>query len=77
MRLIIILFQPHIISLDHAVKLLITDANDDSDKICTRGRRLYDIANVLMSIGLIKKAPTPKAFQYIGPFVEAASNSKG
>ncbi|XP_068117310.1 transcription factor E2F8 [Hyperolius riggenbachi] len=50
--------KPQIVSLDVAAKILIgEDQIDDSDKgkFKTKIRRLYDIANVLSSLGLIKK----------------------
>ncbi|XP_066439671.1 transcription factor E2F8 isoform X1 [Eleutherodactylus coqui] len=67
---------PQIVSLDIAAKILIgEDQLEDLDKskFKTKIRRLYDIANVLSSLSLIKKVHVTEergrkpAFQWIGP----------
>ncbi|XP_056383757.1 transcription factor E2F8 [Hyla sarda] len=67
---------PQIVSLDIAAKILIgEDQLDDLDKskFKTKIRRLYDIANVLSSLNLIKKVHVTEergrkpAFQWTGP----------
>lgn len=68
--------KPQIVSLEIAAKILIgEDQIDDLDKskFKTKIRRLYDIANVLSSLGLIKKVHVTEergrkpAFQWTGP----------
>ncbi|XP_075044543.1 transcription factor E2F8 isoform X2 [Mixophyes fleayi] len=68
--------RPQIVSLDIAAKILIgEDQLDDLDKskFKTKIRRLYDIANVLSSLNLIKKVHVTEergrkpAFQWTGP----------
>lgn len=71
------MLQPHIISVDHTLRMLVGEAGDDGERLRTRGRRLYDIANVLTSLGLVKKVPAAKAFQYMGPDVEALTSEEG
>ncbi|XP_066987804.1 uncharacterized protein [Macrobrachium rosenbergii] len=66
--------QPHIISLDNAIRLLVGEAGESGDRLRARGRRLYDIANVLTSLGLVRRIPAAKAFQYIGPVVDPIVN---
>ncbi|XP_018106781.1 E2F transcription factor 7 L homeolog isoform X1 [Xenopus laevis] len=64
-----------IISLEIAAKILIEESQDAADhsKFKTKVRRLYDIANVLTSLGLIKKVHVTDergrkpAFKWIGP----------
>nr|DBA31152.1 TPA: hypothetical protein GDO54_007048 [Pyxicephalus adspersus] len=64
-----------IITLEIAAKILIEESQDVSDhsKFKTKVRRLYDIANVLTSLGLIKKVHVTEergrkpAFKWIGP----------
>ncbi|XP_073506803.1 transcription factor E2F7 [Phyllobates terribilis] len=64
-----------IITLEIAAKILIEESQDLSDhsKFKTKVRRLYDIANVLTSLGLIKKVHVTEergrkpAFKWIGP----------
>ncbi|NXT75498.1 E2F7 factor, partial [Zapornia atra] len=64
-----------IVTLDIAAKILIEDTQDtvDHSKFKTKVRRLYDIANVLTSLGLIKKVHVTEergrkpAFKWIGP----------
>ncbi|MEE6480668.1 hypothetical protein FKM82_012645 [Ascaphus truei] len=71
-----------IITLDIAAKILIEESQDASDhsKFKTKVRRLYDIANVLTSLGLIKKVHVTEergrkpAFKWIGP-VNVTSDS--
>ncbi|KAG8196580.1 hypothetical protein JTE90_014141 [Oedothorax gibbosus] len=71
-----------VISLSVAAKVL--NGFQGSDKIAqvkTQIRRLYDIANVLSSIGLIQKEVTidqngrKPAFRYIGPDLDAGSGT--
>ncbi|KAM3919711.1 transcription factor E2F8 [Leptodactylus fuscus] len=68
--------SPQIVSLDIAAKILIgEDQLEDLDKskFKTKIRRLYDIANVLSSLNLIKKVHVTEergrkpAFQWTGP----------
>ncbi|KFV17822.1 Transcription factor E2F7, partial [Tauraco erythrolophus] len=64
-----------IVTLDVAAKILIEETQDtvDYSKFKTKVRRLYDIANVLTSLGLIKKVHVTEergrkpAFKWIGP----------
>uniref|UniRef100_A0A803JLK1 Transcription factor E2F7 n=1 Tax=Xenopus tropicalis TaxID=8364 RepID=A0A803JLK1_XENTR len=64
-----------IITLEIAAKILIEESQDAADhsKFKTKVRRLYDIANVLTSLGLIKKVHVTDergrkpAFKWIGP----------
>ncbi|NXE05628.1 E2F7 factor, partial [Lophotis ruficrista] len=64
-----------IVTLDTAAKILIEGTQDtvDHSKFKTKVRRLYDIANVLTSLGLIKKVHVTEergrkpAFKWIGP----------
>uniref|UniRef100_A0A8B9S655 Transcription factor E2F7 n=1 Tax=Apteryx owenii TaxID=8824 RepID=A0A8B9S655_APTOW len=64
-----------IVTLDIAAKILIEESQDtvDHSKFKTKVRRLYDIANVLTSLGLIKKVHVTEergrkpAFKWIGP----------
>ncbi|KAM5172836.1 transcription factor E2F7 [Mantella aurantiaca] len=64
-----------IITLEIAAKILIEESQDVSDhsKFKTKVRRLYDIANVLTSLELIKKVHVTEergrkpAFKWIGP----------
>ncbi|KAK1169217.1 transcription factor E2F7-like [Acipenser oxyrinchus oxyrinchus] len=64
-----------IVSLDIAAKILIDESQDAADhsKFKTKVRRLYDIANVLTSLALIKKIHVTEergrkpAFKWIGP----------
>lgn len=64
-----------IITLDVAAKILIEESQDtpDHSKFKTKVRRLYDIANVLTSLALIKKVHVMEergrkpAFKWIGP----------
>nr|XP_014426702.1 transcription factor E2F7 isoform X1 [Pelodiscus sinensis] len=71
-----------IVTLDIAAKILIEESQDAADhsKFKTKVRRLYDIANVLTSLGLIKKVHVTEergrkpAFKWIGP-VEFNGNS--
>ncbi|XP_069758404.1 transcription factor E2F7 [Narcine bancroftii] len=66
--------DPGTIGLDAAAKILIDGQPDsvDNSKFKTKIRRLYDIANVLTSLGLIKKVHVNErgrkpAFQWVGP----------
>nr|XP_045613554.1 uncharacterized protein LOC123767697 [Procambarus clarkii]XP_045613555.1 uncharacterized protein LOC123767697 [Procambarus clarkii]XP_045613556.1 uncharacterized protein LOC123767697 [Procambarus clarkii]XP_045613557.1 uncharacterized protein LOC123767697 [Procambarus clarkii]XP_045613558.1 uncharacterized protein LOC123767697 [Procambarus clarkii]XP_045613559.1 uncharacterized protein LOC123767697 [Procambarus clarkii]XP_045613560.1 uncharacterized protein LOC123767697 [Procambarus clarki len=74
LMLLLVSPQPHIISLESAVRILIGEVGEDGERLRTRGRRLYDIANVLTSLGLVRKVPTAKAFQYVGPAVEVTDS---
>ncbi|XP_064022432.1 transcription factor E2F7 [Pogoniulus pusillus] len=64
-----------IVTLDVAAKILIEETQDtvDHSKFKTKVRRLYDIANVLTSLGLITKVHVTEergrkpAFKWIGP----------
>ncbi|XP_033101778.1 uncharacterized protein LOC117104932 [Anneissia japonica] len=65
-----------LISLDDAARILIGDENfqiDENAKLKTKVRRLYDIANILSSLQLIKKVHVTEnrgrkpAFKWIGP----------
>ncbi|NWV52758.1 E2F7 factor, partial [Daphoenositta chrysoptera] len=64
-----------IVTLDIAAKILIEETQDtvDHSKFKTKVRRLYDIANVLTSLGLIKKVHVTEergrkpAFKWVGP----------
>ncbi|CAK6959957.1 LOW QUALITY PROTEIN: transcription factor E2F7 [Scomber scombrus] len=63
------------VTLDTAAKILIEESQDSSShsKYKTKVRRLYDIANVLTSLGLIKKVHVREergrkpAFKWLGP----------
>ncbi|XP_045197671.2 transcription factor E2F8-like isoform X2 [Mercenaria mercenaria] len=71
--------RPKTVNLDLSAKLLIGDANIDrteNAKFKTKIRRLYDIANILTSLNLIRKVHVTEirgrkpAFKYIGPDIE-------
>ncbi|KAK3577398.1 hypothetical protein CHS0354_032245 [Potamilus streckersoni] len=71
--------RPKTVNLDLSAKILIGDANVDkteSAKFKTKIRRLYDIANILTSLDLIRKVHVTEirgrkpAFKYIGPDVD-------
>uniref|UniRef100_A0A8C3QR06 Transcription factor E2F7 n=1 Tax=Cyanoderma ruficeps TaxID=181631 RepID=A0A8C3QR06_9PASS len=76
-----------IVTLDIAAKILIEETQDtvDHGKFKTKVRRLYDIANVLTSLGLIKKVHVTEergrkpAFKWIGPveFPEKTDELRG
>ncbi|NXO82804.1 E2F7 factor, partial [Sitta europaea] len=76
-----------IVTLDIAAKILIEETQDtvDHSKFKTKVRRLYDIANVLTSLGLIKKVHVTEergrkpAFKWIGPveFSEKTDELRG
>ncbi|NXQ53960.1 E2F7 factor, partial [Anthoscopus minutus] len=76
-----------IVTLDIAAKILIEETQDtvDHSKFKTKVRRLYDIANVLTSLGLIKKVHVTEergrkpAFKWIGPveFPEKTDELRG
>lgn len=70
-------FQRYLLSLDDALKMLMGDTCEDTDRLRTRGRRLYDIANVLTSLGLVQRVPLAKGFRYIGPEVEPIPSDEG
>nr|XP_060633404.1 transcription factor E2F7 [Anolis sagrei ordinatus] len=71
-----------IVTLDIAAKILIEESQDTADhsKFKTKVRRLYDIANVLTSLGLIKKVHVTEergrkpAFKWIGPVEFSGDN---
>ncbi|KAM4748871.1 transcription factor E2F7 [Rhinophrynus dorsalis] len=73
-----------IITLEIAAKILIEESQDAADysKFKTKVRRLYDIANVLTSLGLIKKVHVTEergrkpAFKWIGPIDFRADNDQ-
>ncbi|PSN45327.1 hypothetical protein C0J52_18060 [Blattella germanica] len=80
--------EGELVNLDLAATILIGEgAEKDADseqesrtgRFKTKVRRLYDIANVLTSLGLICKVPSvdnslrKPAFKYIGPQVEAVT----
>lgn len=57
--------EKNIWTLDEAAKIL----SQDDNKLKTKIRRLYDIANVLKSIGLIRKTHLDSrkpAFEWVG-----------
>ena len=60
----------HVISLEEAAREIADDSCIDDKLLKTKIRRLYDIANVLQSIGLIEKThrsdSRKPAFQWIG-----------
>ncbi|XP_064616742.1 transcription factor E2F8-like [Liolophura sinensis] len=71
--------KPRTVNLDLSAKLLIGDPNIDrteNAKFKTKIRRLYDIANILTSLDLIRKVHVTEirgrkpAFKYIGPDVD-------
>nr|XP_015811112.2 transcription factor E2F7 isoform X2 [Nothobranchius furzeri] len=65
------------VTLDAAANVLIKESQDSSShsKYKTKVRRLYDIANVLTSLGLIRKEKGRKpAFKWLGP-VEFSSSA--
>ncbi|KAG8238665.1 hypothetical protein J437_LFUL018507 [Ladona fulva] len=82
------MYGSEVITLDNAAKILLGSSGviKDCHKVKTKVRRLYDIANVLSSLELIKKVNAASggdlssgslmrsnkkpAFQYIGPNVE-------
>ena len=57
--------------------MLMGDMCEDNERLRTRGRRLYDIANVLTSLGLVQRIPLAKGFRYVGPKVDAIPNEEG
>ncbi|KAM8883743.1 transcription factor E2F7 isoform 1-T1 [Synchiropus picturatus] len=73
------------VTLDAAAKILIDDGQDSSShsKYKTKVRRLYDIANVLTSLNLIKKVHVREergrkpAFRWLGPTEFDKSKSSG
>ncbi|KAM9824588.1 transcription factor E2F7 [Neosynchiropus ocellatus] len=73
------------VTLDAAAKILIDDGQDSSNhsKYKTKVRRLYDIANVLTSLNLIKKVHVREergrkpAFRWLGPTEFDRSKSPG
>nr|KAG5700253.1 hypothetical protein BaRGS_007626 [Batillaria attramentaria] len=71
--------KPRTVNLDLSAKILIGDANLDRSetaKFKTKIRRLYDIANILTSLDLIRKVHVTEirgrkpAFKYVGPDIE-------
>ncbi|MPC26329.1 Transcription factor E2F7 [Portunus trituberculatus] len=71
LMLLLVSPAPFLLSLDDALKMLMGNTCEDGERLRTRGRRLYDIANVLTSLGLVQRIPLAKGFRYIGPQVEA------
>ncbi|KAM3859251.1 transcription factor E2F7 [Diretmus argenteus] len=73
------------VTLDVAAKILIEESQDSSShsKYKTKVRRLYDIANVLTSLGLIKKVHVREergrkpAFQWLGPVHFSSTGNDG
>ncbi|XP_072511539.1 transcription factor E2F7 isoform X1 [Notamacropus eugenii] len=73
-----------IVTLDVAAKILIEESQDvvDHSKFKTKVRRLYDIANVLTSLVLIKKVHVTEergrkpAFKWIGPVDFSTENGE-
>ncbi|RZC80132.1 hypothetical protein C5167_042706 [Papaver somniferum] len=71
-----------VVALDQAAKILLTDANNSSETRCndSKVRRLYDIANVLSSVGLIEKThylnSGRPAFKWLGRQKETLPVSK-
>ncbi|KAL1775086.1 transcription factor E2F7 [Sigmodon hispidus] len=73
-----------IVTLDVAAKILIEESQDtpDHSKFKTKVRRLYDIANVLTSLALIKKVHVTEdrgrkpAFKWIGPVDFSATDEE-
>ncbi|EEC17870.1 transcription factor E2F7, putative [Ixodes scapularis] len=74
---------PKTVSLDLAAKVLIGDPTIDKTQSLlykTKIRRLYDIANILSSLGLIHKVTVTEArgrksaFKYIGPDIGSLSS---
>ncbi|XP_061571204.1 transcription factor E2F7 [Cololabis saira] len=73
------------VTLDAAAKILIEESQDSSShsKYKTKVRRLYDIANVLTSLGLIKKVHVREergrkpAFKWLGPVDFSNSGGSG
>eukprot|EP00105_Crassostrea_gigas_P018108 XP_011436117.1 PREDICTED: transcription factor E2F8 isoform X2 [Crassostrea gigas] len=71
--------RPRVVNLDLAAKILIGDPNIDrteNAKFKTKIRRLYDIANILATLNLIRKIritdirDRKPTYQYIGPDLE-------
>lgn len=76
---------PKTVSLDLAAKVLIGDPTVDKTQSLvykTKIRRLYDIANILTSLGLIRKVTVTEsrgrksAFKYIGPDIGSANTDE-
>lgn len=76
---------PRTVSLDLAAKVLIGDPTIDKTQSLvykTKIRRLYDIANILTSLGLIRKVTVTEArgrksaFKYIGPDIGSTSTEE-
>ncbi|ELU04667.1 hypothetical protein CAPTEDRAFT_198117 [Capitella teleta] len=70
-----LLCPTRVVSLDLAAKVLLEDSRADltqTSKFKTKIRRLYDIANILTTLGLIRKVHSGEvgkkpAFEYVGP----------
>ncbi|XP_050393625.2 transcription factor E2F8 [Patella vulgata] len=78
--MLFLISKPKTVNLDISAKILIGDPNIDkteNSKFKTKIRRLYDIANILTSLDLIRKVHVTEirgrkpAFRYIGPDVDA------
>lgn len=77
--MLFLVLKPKTVNLDLAAKILIGDMTVDkteNSKFKTKIRRLYDIANILTSLDLIKKVHVTEirgrkpAFKYIGPEID-------
>ncbi|ESO84849.1 hypothetical protein LOTGIDRAFT_168338 [Lottia gigantea] len=77
--MLFLISKPKTVNLDISAKILIGDptvARNESSKFKTKIRRLYDIANILTSLNLIRKVHVTEirgrkpAFRYIGPDVD-------
>jgi len=75
LMLFLVMPRPAKLTLDFAARVIHGPNPNDKAKV-TRVRRLYDIANILQALGLIRKVQIPEgkskkpAFEYIGPEVE-------
>ncbi|GAB1606895.1 transcription factor E2F8-like [Argonauta hians] len=81
--MLFLVLKPKTVNLDLAAKILIGNMAVDkteNSKFKTKIRRLYDIANILTSLGLIRKIHVTEirgrkpAFKYIGPEVDSSAD---
>jgi len=78
LMLFLVMPRPCQLTLDFAARVIHGPNPSEKAKV-TRVRRLYDIANILQSLGLIKKVQIPEgkgkkpAFEYVGPMVDNIS----
>ncbi|XP_014791409.1 transcription factor E2F8 [Octopus bimaculoides] len=81
--MLFLVLKPKTVNLDLAAKILIGNMTVDkteNSKFKTKIRRLYDIANILTSLGLIRKIHVTEirgrkpAFKYIGPEVDSSTD---